>query len=68
VIVALWEVSAPPYSWRWSAVVSDCNKPFGIIRVVETGNQPSSWSVEGSRAYDHIAVQTCLAYYMGQQK
>jgi hypothetical protein len=69
-IVALWEVSAPPNAWRWSVTVNNCDKPAGTVQITyETGEtRVRSWAAEGSRAYDHIAVNSCIAYYMGQKK
>lgn len=69
-IVALWEVATPPNSWRWSVLVSDCNKPTGTMQITyESGEtQARSWALEGNRAYDNIAFNSCLAYYVGQLK
>lgn len=69
-IVSLWEVSAPPNTWRWQVTVNDCDKPTGTMQIAyEGGNtQFRSWAFEGSRAYDNIALNSCLAYYIGQQK
>lgn len=69
-VVALWDVNAPPYSWRWTVTVSDCSKPFGTIQIADTPKSANThaWSVDGSRAYDFLAFNSCLAYYMGQQK
>ena len=69
-IVALWEVSAPPNSWRWSVAVSDCDKPAGTVQITYEGGeiQARSWALEGSRAYDNIAFNSCLAYYLGQKQ
>lgn len=69
-VVALWEVSTPADSWRWSVTVSNCDKPTGTMQIAyEGGNtQVRSWAFEGNRAYDNIAFNSCLAYYMGQQK
>lgn len=69
-VVAMWDVNAPPYSWRWTLTVSDCNKPFGTIQISQSIAPTSThqWAMDGTRAYDHLAVQTCLAYYAGQQQ
>ena len=69
-VVALWEVDAPPNSWRWVVTVSNCDKTTGTMQITYEGgeNQVRSWAFEGSRAYDNIAFNSCLAYYMGQQK
>jgi hypothetical protein len=69
-VVALWEVAAPPNEWRWVVTVSDCDKPTGTMQITYEGGgtQVRSWALEGSRAYDNIAFNSCLAYYMGQKK
>lgn len=69
-VVALWDVNSAPYSWRWTVTVSDCNKAFGTIQIADTPKSVNThaWSIDGTRAYDHLAFNSCLAYYMGQKQ
>jgi hypothetical protein len=68
-IFALWEISSPTYNSRWYVEVRGCTDPIGEI-TIHNGTKLTgySWSSDGLRAVDLIAVAHCTLKGPGLRK
>lgn len=63
-VQAIWEATGPDQNYRWTTYTSGCSSPSGSITVLgEQMVKTYTWSIEGSRVYDFLAVNSCLSYW-----